>query len=208
LSHYLCWFNIDYFSETVVDNLLKRSNVRLINRTYVDAITECWQTLCSYRFNYHIRGCNSPNFAKNCIESTIHGLLCMTKGAGKCSWWPEINPEVSNVVTPGQFAIIINCWYITALHAKTGIEANAWGFLWIDTHIQSSNSASHRPILNIRWSSGGASYGAKGIKPPSDFCVKWYFVLISKLSQCYTWTSTVTLALTQYYVHTCEYDTE
>jgi len=63
---------------------LKRSNVRrFINRTYVDSVTECWRTLKSYQFNYHIRECNSPNFVKNCIESTIHGLLCTTKGAGK-----------------------------------------------------------------------------------------------------------------------------
>ena len=29
-----------------------------------------------------------------------------------------------------------------------------------------------------------------------------------KLSQCYTWTNTVTLAVTQYCVHTCDYYTE
>ena len=85
-----------------------------------------------HKLKYNIGGCRSPNFTKDCIESTIHGLLSMTKGAGKRSWWPEINPEVSNVVTPGQFAII-NCWYITAFHAKTGTEANTWGFLWIDS---------------------------------------------------------------------------
>jgi len=59
----------------------------------------------------------------------------MTKGASKCFWCPEINPEISNVVTPGQFAII-KCWYTTAFHAKTGTEANTRGFLRTDTHIK------------------------------------------------------------------------
>jgi len=80
------------FSETIIDNILKGSNVRFSNRTYVDAVAGCWQTLSSYQFNDNIRGCNSPNFAKNWS-----------------SWWPEINHEVSNILTSGQFAII-KCW--------------------------------------------------------------------------------------------------
>jgi len=78
-----------------------------------------------------------------------NGLLSMTKGAGKCSWWPEINPEVSNVVTPGQFAII-NCWYIllhfTLKRSPKRIHEDFFGLTRISSH---SNFASH--ILRIRW---------------------------------------------------------
>jgi len=53
-----------------------------------------------------------------------------------------------------------------------------------------------------RWSVAAPAMGLRGSSPPppSGFCVKWCFVSITKLSQCYTWTNTVTLALTQYTV--------
>jgi len=39
---------------------------------------------------------------------------------------------------------------ITALYAKIGTEANAWGFLWIDTHTHISIHANSH-ILKLRW---------------------------------------------------------
>jgi len=119
----------------------------LTGHTYIDAVTQCWQTLTLHKLKYYIRGCSSPNFAKNCIKSTIHGLLSMTKGAGKCSWWPVINPEVSNVVTPGQFTINVDILlHITLKRAPKRIHEDFFGLTRISSH---SNSVSH--ILRIRW---------------------------------------------------------
>ena len=74
-----------YFAETIIYDVLERCSLRLVNRTYVDAVTQCWQTLTFHKLKYNIGGCRSPNFAKDCIKSTIHGLLSVTKGAGKRS---------------------------------------------------------------------------------------------------------------------------
>jgi len=35
MSHNLCWFNIKYFAEAIIYDVLERCSLRLVNRTYV-----------------------------------------------------------------------------------------------------------------------------------------------------------------------------
>ena len=71
-----------YWSDAVWDLLILVAGcyftLRENGSPWVDTVTQCWQTLTFHKLKYNIRGCSSPNFAKNCIESTIHGLLSMT----------------------------------------------------------------------------------------------------------------------------------
>jgi len=142
---YVVMWNI--FEASINDVLKGQKNIGLSWPHFNSVIQYGW-ALGFDKMDYYIWGCNSPNFSENCIECSIHSLLCVTVGTSIRSRWPKTVSYCQTCMQLSQCASDDQRWDGVAIHISntSSSVASATEYIqhmYISSCINSGSTCDH-----------------------------------------------------------------